>query len=177
MLERSGSLKHRESGALALSSEILESYIRSYWTVEEMIESLRSKTDRRVKEHQNLYTSIKELTMGDKYTAGQVGAQGPEAHASHMEFHQMWNNAQHTIALDQLTTELAVLRAHLRSEQNTPEQDAQLGVIAQAELAAKDGKGAEVLEWLSKTGKWVFDNATKIGVGVATAALKFASGL
>jgi uncharacterized protein YjbI with pentapeptide repeats len=117
------------------------------------------------------------LTVGDKYIAGQVGAQGPSAHAHDMTFNQLWSQSGHSIDLQALATELATLRRHLRQEAVEPEHDVAIGAIASAEVAAKEGNGPKTFEWLGKAGKWTLDNATKIGVGVATAALKTALGL
>jgi hypothetical protein len=118
-----------------------------------------------------------DLTMGDKYIAGQVGAQGPHAHAHDISFHQLWNQSGQSLDLQALATQLATLRQHLRQEAVEPEHDAAIGVIANAEMAAKEGNGPKTFEFLSKAGQWTLDNAAKIGVGVATAALKTALGL
>ena len=53
----------------------------------------------------------------------------------------------------------------------------EMGAIAAAEIEARKGNGERVLEALSRAGKWSLDVAGKIGVGVATAALKSALGL
>jgi uncharacterized protein YjbI with pentapeptide repeats len=113
-----------------------------------------------------------EQTMGDKYIAGQVGAQGPGAHAHDMTFNQLWSQSGQSIDLQALATELTTLRRHLRQEAVEPEHDVAIGAVAHAEVAAKEGNGPKTLEWLGKAGKWTLDNAAKIGVGVATAALK-----
>jgi hypothetical protein len=69
------------------------------------------------------------------------------------------------------------LRGYPRQEAVEPEHDIAIGAVANAEVAAKEGDGPKTLEWLGKAGKWALDNATKIGVGVATSALKTALGL
>jgi len=115
--------------------------------------------------------------MGDKYIAGQVGAQGPGAHAHDMTFNQLWSQSGQSIDLQALAIELSTLRPHLRQEAVEPEHDVAVGAVANAEVAAKEGNGPKTLEFLSKAGQWTLDNATKIGVGIATAALKTALGL
>ncbi len=120
---------------------------------------------------------IKELTMGDRYSAGQVGAQGPGAHAHDMTFNQIWNQTRDAIDLDALAHDLAALRNHLRQTAQDPAQEAAVGAVAQAEIAAKEGDGPRALEALANAGKWAFDNATKIGVAVAAGALKLALSL
>jgi uncharacterized protein YjbI with pentapeptide repeats len=116
-------------------------------------------------------------TMGDTYIAGQVGAQGPHAHAHDINFNQLWSQARQSLDLQALAAQLATLRQHLRQEAVEPEHDAAIGVVASAEMAAKEGNGPKTFEFLSKAGQWTLDNAAKIGVGIATAALKTALGL
>jgi uncharacterized protein YjbI with pentapeptide repeats len=116
--------------------------------------------------------------MGDINIAGQVGGvQGRGGHAHDMTFTQLWNQSGPHNDLRALATQLATLRQHLRQAAVEPEHDAAIGAIAQAEMAAKEGNGPQVLEQLSKAGRWALDNAEKIGVGVATEALKTALGL
>lgn len=120
------------------------------------------------------YIFTKELTMRDKYTAGQVGAQGPGAHAHDMTFNQIWNQTSEKINLFELVSELSELRRKLKEEATKPEHDISIGAIAAAEKSAKEENGPKTLEYLSKAGKWALDIATKIGVSVATEALKAA---
>jgi hypothetical protein len=54
---------------------------------------------------------------------------------------------------------------------------ADIVAVADAAADAQQGKTTEALGKLSAVGKWVLDVATKIGVGVATDALKRAAGL
>ncbi len=121
--------------------------------------------------------AIGKLHMGDNYTAGQVGAQGPKAHAHDVTFNQIWNQVDDRINLSELAEELAELRLKLKKDAIEPEHDISIGAIASAESSAKKGNGPETLEFLSKAGKWALDVATKIGVPVATEALKTALGL
>jgi hypothetical protein len=123
----------------------------------------------------NTDINIGGKTMGDKYEVGQAGAVGPNAHAHDMTFQQIWS--QSDIHLPTLAAELSQLRSAMRQEVNTPEHDIAIGQIAEAEAAAANGDGPKALEHLKKSGKWAFDVATKIGVGVATAALKTSLGI
>lgn len=120
------------------------------------------------------YIFTKELTMRDKYIAGQVGAQGPGSHAHSMTFNQIWSQTSDKIDLSELVNELSELRIKLKEEATKPEHDIFIGAIASAENSAKEGNGPKALEYLSKVGKWALDIATKIGVPVATEALKAA---
>ena len=115
-----------------------------------------------------------DIQMGDKYQAGQAGAMGPGAHAHHMSFQQIWNQNSDTIDIGQLESELVELRTALATEASDPEHQIAIGSIAAAEKAAAAGNGAKSLEYLKSGGKWALTIAEKIGVPVATAALKAA---
>lgn len=119
-------------------------------------------------------TIIKELNMGDKYSANQVGAQGPNSHAHDIIFHQSWDQRKNEFDLEKLSQELSALRQHLKSIATEVSQDTDIGILATAEVAAKNNDGAGVLAALSKVGSWVLENSTKIGVAVATSAIKVA---
>ena len=106
-------------------------------------------------------TIIQEITMGDRYTAGQAGAQGPGAHAHDITFNQIWAQSQDRIDLGALAEDLASLRGHLRSAASAPEHDAAVGAVANAEIAAKAGDGPGALAWLAKAGRWALDRARK----------------
>jgi len=115
--------------------------------------------------------------MRDQYKAGQVGAQGPGAHAHDITFNQIWNENKKDIDLLTLALELSDLRLRLKEEAIKPEHDILIGAIASAEGFAREKNGPKALECLSKAGKWTLDIATKIGVPVATEALKKALAL
>jgi hypothetical protein len=119
----------------------------------------------------------KEVKMGDIYSAGQVGAQGPNAHAENITFNQIWNQNQNKFDFEKLEAELSHLRSVLKNEAETPEQLAELGSVANAEIEAKKGNGPKVLEWLSKTGKWTLGVAEKIGVSIVSLAIKSSLGM
>lgn len=117
-----------------------------------------------------------DLNMGDSYHAGQAGAQGPNAHAHDITFNQIWSQNKNDIDLNQLSDQLSNLRTELGRQASSPEQFAEIGHIANAEIEAKSGNGPKVMEFLSKVGKWSFDTATALGVAVAANAIKLASG-
>jgi len=120
---------------------------------------------------------IGSIRMGDNYSAGQAGAMGPSAQATGNTFQQIWQQNQGSIDLRALAEELETLRRLMRKEATEPTHDVAIGEVAAAQTAASEGKGAKALEHLRNAGKWAFDVSTKIGVGVATAALKTALGL
>lgn len=115
-----------------------------------------------------------EVHVGDRYTAGQVGAMGPNAHAHDITFNQIWAGAAAEIDLTQLAAELGAFRAALVAEATEPEQYVAIGEVAAAETAAKTADGPKALEHLRKAGSWIWDVATKVGVGVAIGAAKTA---
>lgn len=120
---------------------------------------------------------IGSMQVGDNYSAGQAGAMGPNAQAAGNTFQQIWQQNQGRIDLAALATELEALRREMREEATAPAHDVAIGEVAAAQAAAAEGKGAKALEHLRNAGRWAFDVSTKIGVGVATGALKAVLGL
>jgi hypothetical protein len=118
-------------------------------------------------------TMIGVENMRDKYDAKQVVSQGPNANFQNNTINQVYNERAKEYDMNELSKELNILREHLKKDiKNTsPEQDADLGNLASAEIEAKKGNGGKALEYLSKIGKWVLDTATQIGVRVAAAAI------
>ncbi len=159
-------------------------YIPQNELIYKRIEKIRNQSDltKQYKELEILIAliptaTIGKLNMSDMYTAGQIGAQGPKAHAYDLTFNQIWNQVSDRINLSKLAEELAELRLKLKKDATEPEHDISIGAIASAESSAKKGNGPETLELLSKAGKWALDVAIKIGIPVATEALKTALGL
>ncbi len=120
---------------------------------------------------------IGSIRMGDNYTAGQAGAMGPMSQASGNNFQQTMLRENERIDLQILAAELDTLRALLRKERTDSFHDIAIGEVAAAQTAAKEGKEDDVLKHLKNAGKWAFDVSTKVGVGVATQAIKTALGL
>jgi hypothetical protein len=119
-----------------------------------------------------------EVVMGDRYNVhGQAAAVGPSANVHDVSFHQIWTQAGGDIDLPALADELARLRTTLRAEAETADHDRIVADVAQAELSAKRGDGPGALRHLQDVGKWALTTATNIGVGVAAAAIKAATGL
>ncbi len=117
-----------------------------------------------------------DIHMRDNYSAGQAGAQGPNAQAHDINFYQIWNQNQNEMDLGQLSVDLSKLREELGKTASTVEQHAEIGIIANAEIEAKAGNGVKVIEFLSKATKWSFQTATALGVAVAANAIKVATG-
>jgi uncharacterized protein YjbI with pentapeptide repeats len=116
-------------------------------------------------------TAIEGPVMsGDTYNiSGQAGAVGPSAHAQDNTFQQI----QSGIDLPKLAEELGRLRGTMKGEATgTREQDKAIGAVADAEEAAVKGDGPAALRYLKGAGTWALGIAEKIGVNVATEALK-----
>lgn len=120
---------------------------------------------------------IEEQTMGDKYEASQVGAQGKHAHAHDMVFNQIWEQNKGELDLSKLSTQLAELREAMATRASAQQDYIDIGNIASAEIEVTNGNGPKALEYLKKTGKWTLDIAEKIGVGIAVAAIKASLGI
>ena len=65
----------------------------------------------------------------------------------------------------------------MRQQATGAAHDVAIGEVAAAQTAAAEGNGAKALEHLRNAGRWALDVSTKVGIGVATAALKTALGL
>jgi len=114
-----------------------------------------------------------EVVMGHQFNvSGQAGAVGPNAHAHDITFQQLWNKASDDVDLPALASELRQLRQPLAEAATAPDHQVALGHIAAAAQAAEAGDGPKALEYLKAAGKWTFDTASKIGIGVAVAAAK-----
>jgi hypothetical protein len=121
-----------------------------------------------------IYTG--DFIMGDKnqYSAKQViGAQGQysQGTVNINNFQQIWNDNKEEIDLVKLADELELLKAEMVKEAKSGEEFEALTNVAHAQEAAQKGDGGKTFEYLSKAGKWTFNVAEKIGVGVAIAAL------
>jgi hypothetical protein len=149
----------------------------SYRTmVEDVLPRLLDKTQPKTEVHVGHITGptiIEGTTMSkDTYNIhGQAGAVGKNAHAHDITFQQAWN--QSNIDLPRLAEELTRLRAAMKQEtEGTREQDKAIVVVADAEEAAINGDGPTTLQHLKAAGKWALGIAEKIGVTVATEAIK-----
>jgi hypothetical protein len=120
---------------------------------------------------------------GDQYNIGQAAAAGPGARADNVVLNQGSSTMVAVSDPAALAGELERLCAHLGAGAQTPEQEAALEILAQAELTAKDGDADAAVEKLSTlkrlgdAGRWALGAATAIGTTVAAAALKVALGL
>ena len=92
---------------------------------------------------------------------GHAGAIGHHSVGT-INYQQQWVGNQ--VDLSQIAMELQTLKAKLRETAETPTDFQQLGILAEAEQYAVQDDGPKVMEVLSKSGKWLFDFATHVGV-------------
>jgi hypothetical protein len=149
----------------------------SYRTmVEDVLPRLLDRTQPKTEVHVGQITgptNIEGTTMSKStYNIhGQAGAVGDNAHAHDMTFQQAWNESN--IDLTRLAEELTRLRAAMKQEtEGTREQDKAIVAVADAEEAAIKGDGPTTLGHLKAAGKWTLGIAERIGVAVATEAIK-----
>jgi hypothetical protein len=90
---------------------------------------------------------------------------------------ETWNQFADSIDWARLAMELATLRKRLRSEPKTAELDADIGLIAAAEIAVLNDERGSCLEsaWTGWT--VCLDLRQGVGAGVAAAAIQAAIGL
>jgi hypothetical protein len=154
--------------------EVLKSKISTLQPSTEIYSRVREligKEDRKLN-----FTFIGEV-MRDKYTAGQAGAMGPNAHAHDINFNQLWNQLQDSIDLPQLANELSRLRQEMKKEAVAPDNDIAVSDVAKAEQAAKVGDGSKVIEHLRSAGSWALEVGTKVGTELAVKVIKAAIGI
>ncbi len=125
---------------------------------------------------ENVYI-LENHHMGDTYNVGQAGAVGSNARSDHNTFQQVWQQSQGTIDLPALTAELGRLRGELQSRAKEPEQLVAAGQVAAAEIEARKGGGAKLLEHLKAAGSWALDVAKDIGAEIAAKVIMKSLGL
>jgi hypothetical protein len=130
----------------------------------------------------NIYLSEGDLNMSsDTYNiSGQAGAVGPNAHAHDNTFNQLQqigSQIEQSMDLAALATELETLRQSLKKEAVTEEHDMAVVDIGKAKKAAEAKDSTKTAESLKSAGKWALDVATKIGVSLASEALKHSMGM
>jgi len=121
------------------------------------------------------------IEMGDKYEiSGQAGAVGPNAHAHDNTFNQLQQigkQIEQSMDMAALASELETLRQALKKEAATEEHDLAVVDIGTAKRAAEAKDSRKLAESLKSAGKWALDVATKLGVSLATEAIKQSTGM
>ncbi|MHB8856138.1 MAG: hypothetical protein ACYC6K_05905 [Bellilinea sp.] len=137
------------------------------------LKDIRLNILRKVENYIQQTNYFTEQTMGNKYiNFGQAGIVGPDGRIENMQVVQIWNNLSDTLDLSDLANELSELKEAMTHQAETPEHELSIGAISAAQKAAKNGDGPKAIEYLKSAGKWSFDVATKIGIGVVTALIK-----
>jgi hypothetical protein len=113
---------------------------------------------------------------GDTYNVGQGVGVGRNVKMTNTTVNQV-QGQQGQIDLPTLATELARLRAEMKTEATEPEHDVAVGAVAAAEAEAKKGNESSAMEHLARAGKWALELGIKIGVPVAIEAIKKSTGL
>jgi hypothetical protein len=150
-------------------TEIFEDYFYGTFVVD--LEERNTKLQNEIHDLRSQMERLNMTEKGDTYNIGQAGAVGHNPHAHNMNFVQ-GTNSSGTLNIENLAKELSKLREELTIEAQTPEQTADIGLIALAEREAKNGNESKALEYLSKAGKWVLGVAEKIGIALVVGLLK-----
>ena len=111
---------------------------------------------------------------GDTYNIGQGVGVGRNVRMNNTTINQVQSTEK--LDLPALATDLAKLRAEMKSQATEPDHDVAVGEIAAAESAAKKGDEKSVLDHLKNAGEWAMAIGIKVGVPVAIEAIKKASG-
>jgi hypothetical protein len=152
----------------AQKEETIERYVKMQVEAGALAGNYESST-------RNLYIGA---IMGDQYNIqGQTGAVGPNAHAHDISFNQVWNQLGGKVDLAKLADDLAILQKEMERNATEPGEKLAVGAIAAAEQSARQKDGPKVIEYLKTAGKWALTVSQKIGVSLATEALKSALGL
>jgi len=157
---------------IPIIQKMLASYRDSELVMKGMYQQLTSDFQSLLKELPNMSNDTYHIIGGNQ---GVVGRKGGATN-----FLQLSDESQHNradIDLHALIYGLQELRTAMRQEANTPDHDVSIGEVAAAQTAAAAGNGSKVIEHLKNAGKWAFDVSTKIGISVATAAIKTALGV
>jgi len=127
----------------------------------------------------NAYTDHGEVVMGDKFEAygnARVGNMGNKAKITSISFGDS-KEAPEDLDLAVLKDQLVALRAEMRQQASTTEEDEAIVAIGNAISATDEGDEEKVGSALKRAGKWALGLATAIGAGVAAGAIKTALGI
>lgn len=107
-----------------------------------------------------------QFSMGDQYTARQVGIQGKEA-GSHANITQYYHEYQINDAdVQQMLLELERIKEHLLSNFSDNEHYIIVGNVSSAAKLLTEHKNNEAMDFLKKCGKTLFDIAKSISCAV-----------
>lgn len=103
---------------------------------------------------------------------GNVGAMGDAARSDNNTFVQSGKNSALDLAV--LVEQLSLVRAEMKrnADSSDPAHDVAIGVVAQAEAAAKAGEKSKALEFLKGAGKWALDTAKSVAAELVKDAIE-----
>ena len=111
------------------------------------------------------------------FSHSQVGAAGPNAHVHDLILAQDQGASPESFDLTRLSSELGLLKAELAKSATDRDHYAAIVAVSDAESDARAGKASDALQKLKGVGKWTLEIASKIGVTVASDAIKHALGI
>lgn len=154
--------------------DLIENY---YNTVEKEREfriqqSFEKKKNKEVKKKQQAlineatFVNYGGLSMGDQYSAKQVGAQGKNAgsHATITQnyYERDWNE----VDVDEMLNELDKLRTYIKNNYKEEEYDILVGNISSASKALKSDDKTEAASLLKKCGHALYEISKNIGCSI-----------
>lgn len=101
----------------------------------------------------------------------QIGAIGENANSSNNTFQQNNFSISNDINIEELQTQLTILQQNLLAIATQPEDYIAIGRVAEAQIALKENDSNKAIRYLKESGKWVFEIAKEIGVGVVVELL------
>lgn len=118
----------------------------------------------------NLY----KITMEENnyINNGNAGILGPDGKIINSSIEQNTVTQVSNFDLNELSKELEKLLEELKKKSNLPEHFTECAKISEAHQEAIKGDRKKVIEALKKTGQWVFNTSTQIGIGLTSAILK-----
>src|SRR5262249_53573532 len=99
------------------------------------------------------------------------------AQAEDLTYYEIGSQIDNSMDLSQLADELLKLCQIMSGEAEETSHYVAVAEIAKAEAAARQSDSSKVVESLRSAGKWALDVATKIGVPLATEAIKQSTGM
>jgi hypothetical protein len=113
--------------------------------------------------------------MGDKnYVSGQAGAVGSNSRSKDDSFIQIPAQSVDATDLVRLAAQLEIVRTVMKQQSGltpTAEQDDEIGHVARAQIAAKEGDEGGVMAHLKQAGAWTLKVAKDTGAEIVASFL------
>lgn len=108
-----------------------------------------------------------KMVFENKYEINhsQIGSIGENAISSNNTFQQSNSVVPIDINLDELRTQLSLLKESLITNAKTAGDFNSIGKIVDAQKELENGNSDKMLQYLKQSGKWVLNRAQEIGVG------------